>query len=1122
MLALRRLHGNWRLLTSVVVGTVVAGAMLASTAIYADAIRDLGLSFALDQPAPETLDVRVSRTSIAIRGELYAESRARIDAAVGGVLGPARGGVIRQVTTATFYPSGPGAEPDLDDAARPRANLVARTELADHVRLEAGRLPQVAAAGDPQIEVAIGVETARRNAIAVGDRLDLHPFWDEEAAPIGVAVVGLVSALDAGERYWGGDAEAVDAQTASWPTYLLFVPEPSLFEAVTARLPSTTARLLDIYEVVPDGLNSRRSAAIADGLFGLEARLAATEAGPRVASDLEEVLRSFDDKLFFVRIPLFVLMLQIGGVVGYYLLMVSTMLVEREASEIATLRSRGATRAQLLAEYGIEAAVLATLAVLAGPPLAALVISALGPTPAFSDLSGGEPLDVHLSRMSFALAGAGALVAFLAFMVPAWQATRATVIGFKREAARPRRAPLFLRLYLDVALVVVLAVVFWRLRAQDELFEEPLFGDPQADPFLLATPAVAMLTAGVVFLRLFPLGLRLAARLVAHSRAAAPLVGARALARNPTHFSRLILMLMLATGVGMFGATFSATLDRSFDDRARYAVGADVRASDLRALSGEGEAAFFEALAQVPATVASPVVRAVGAVRTLDGGAEDERVTVLGVDPGSFGEVAYFREDFAGQSLESMLATLEANTALSEYVALPRDARQLGVWLQLADIRAGMDVLAVIADARGRIVTPLLGEARPGDAVTSAWRFFATDLVNVRSSRGRPVDVELTPPLTLRAVLVRTGSAIGAQRGVVLFGPVLTSPLPPVGLQPRRAPEPATEAFAGASVAHDFTAGGFELLEGTSTGALADRLRTVADAPPGFASALRYEWLDSGFAPQVRGLRQRTDGAETLFFLSQGAATRLGLREGDAATLSADGARLRGRLAGTFELFPTYDSNDERQGLAVVSASRLIVDGNAALPFHAIRHTEMWLASGEPAVTAAALVALRPQELLDVEGERLRQEEDPLIAAGWEGILAISFAAVLLLSAIGFLIYSYLTAQQRRLEFAVLRTLGFSRRQVFGVVLLEQLFVVVAGMGLGTVVGLQVGRLMMDFFSLDEQGAQVLPPFVLSVSGMEVGLVWGILGAVFVATLGAVALLYVRLALHRALRVGEG
>ena len=48
VIAVRRMLGNWRLLTSVAIGTVVASTIIASTAIYADAIRDLGLDYALD------------------------------------------------------------------------------------------------------------------------------------------------------------------------------------------------------------------------------------------------------------------------------------------------------------------------------------------------------------------------------------------------------------------------------------------------------------------------------------------------------------------------------------------------------------------------------------------------------------------------------------------------------------------------------------------------------------------------------------------------------------------------------------------------------------------------------------------------------------------------------------------------------------------------------------------------------------------------------------------------------------------------------------------------------------------------------------------------------------------
>ena len=69
--------------------------------------------------------------------------------------------------------------------------------------------------------------------------------------------------------------------------------------------------------------------------------------------------------------------------------------------------------------------------------------------------------------------------------------------------------------------------------------------------------------------------------------------------------------------------------------------------------------------------------------------------------------------------------------------------------------------------------------------------------------------------------------------------------------------------------------------------------------------------------------------------------------------------------------------------------------------------------------------------------------------------------------------------------------------------------------------GLRVGRLMMEFLGTDERGAEVMPPFLLAVSWPEIFTVWGILGAVFVVTIAAVVLLYLRLEIHRALRIGD-
>ena len=137
---------------------------------------------------------------------------------------------------------------------------------------------------------------------------------------------------------------------------------------------------------------------------------------------------------------------------------------------------------------------------------------------------------------------------------------------------------------------------------------------------------------------------------------------------------------------------------------------------------------------------------------------------------------------------------------------------------------------------------------------------------------------------------------------------------------------------------------------------------------------------------------------------------------------------------------------------------------------------EVWLDADADGVAAVKREVAGNK--LDRHGDSLddlreAQKKDPLVAAGWEGILFISFAAILILSAIGFLIYSYLTAQKRTLEFAVLRTMGFSKKQIALVVGFEQLFVIGLGMVAGTLMGLRLGSLMIRYMGVTETGDQV-------------------------------------------------
>jgi putative ABC transport system permease protein len=128
---------------------------------------------------------------------------------------------------------------------------------------------------------------------------------------------------------------------------------------------------------------------------------------------------------------------------------------------------------------------------------------------------------------------------------------------------------------------------------------------------------------------------------------------------------------------------------------------------------------------------------------------------------------------------------------------------------------------------------------------------------------------------------------------------------------------------------------------------------------------------------------------------------------------------------------------------------------------------------------------------------------NPLIAAGGSGILLLSFGAVLILVGVALLVSLLTSLGRRRTEFAVVRSMGVSRGQLFRMLALEYSVVAIAGTVVGAILGLVVGRQMLSFLNVTETGAKVEPGFILQTDWV---LVAGAVGAVFVLFAVALAL----------------
>ncbi|SDM64621.1 ABC transporter permease [Nonomuraea jiangxiensis] len=175
--------------------------------------------------------------------------------------------------------------------------------------------------------------------------------------------------------------------------------------------------------------------------------------------------------------------------------------------------------------------------------------------------------------------------------------------------------------------------------------------------------------------------------------------------------------------------------------------------------------------------------------------------------------------------------------------------------------------------------------------------------------------------------------------------------------------------------------------------------------------------------------------------------------------------------------------------------------------------TEWWLAAADTA-RARELLRENPQwEVTTVDRSELTValRDDPL-ASGLQGALILGFAAALGFAVLGFLANAVVVARERRPEFAVLRALGTSSRQVFGLLATEQAFVIGLSLIAGTGLAVIIGNLVVPRIVLTGQASAVTPGVLLHIP-------WAATAAMLVLVAGV--LLGIVAAMARHLRLGQ-
>ena len=143
------------------------------------------------------------------------------------------------------------------------------------------------------------------------------------------------------------------------------------------------------------------------------------------------------------------------------------------------------------------------------------------------------------------------------------------------------------------------------------------------------------------------------------------------------------------------------------------------------------------------------------------------------------------------------------------------------------------------------------------------------------------------------------------------------------------------------------------------------------------------------------------------------------------------------------------------------------------------------------------------------------------MALGIIGALSLGFIVAGLFAAIGLVVSASVAARQRRTEFALLRALGLSSRQLSAWLWLENSAVVIVSLVAGVGLGLLIGWVALPFVTVTQQAAAPFPPPVIRTDWSSIA----VLVAVSTLSLGVTVLVLAqvlrRIGIGSVLRMGE-
>jgi len=919
-------------------------------------------------------------------------------------------------------------------------HVISLAALSRHAVLLSGSWPGSGGGSGP-VPVAVPATLARSLHLAPGTVIRLRD--GVTGTTFGVRITGIFRPRAAGSPYWLLGSAASGVQLAGgFAEYGPLVTSPAAI--ADGQVPVTSAAWAagpDVSRLGPGDLQAL-AGRVRSGLNRLGAQAGLQD--ETVTTNLPGLLAGLGTALVVARSQLAVGAAILLVIAGATLALATVMLSGQRQAETALMASRGASRGQLARTGLAEAGLLIIPAVVAGPLLAGVALPLLtrgGPL-----ARSGLRLPVAFPAGAWLAAAAVAVGCAIVITLP-WLRSGRSAVRERAQSGRRAAVAAASRAGGDLALLVLAALAGWQLQHYAAPVSAGLDGSIGIDPVLVSAPVLALVAGAVVLLRLLPLVVRLGDRAAARGRAMTAAVAAWQISRRPLRQAGPVLLAVLAVATSVLAVAQWSSWERSAQDRASFAAGADVRV-DLPPQAPLPLGQVTSLTRSRGVTGASPAIRTTVLLPTSG------TATLLALDARTATSIATVRPDLADGSPAALFGRLSPPGPVPG-APVPGRPERLRITASLTSGSAAQPYLFVqVTDAYG--VSYLL----PAGALPARG---ATAGLTVTIAPGRtaayPLRITgytlqyLMPTQQVAAAVLAIASVRAAAAMTGGFGaPFAASGPGPMHLATSAGEgQITTPPGPGSATAHG------------------DRLSVTFQPGTGITPAQ----FGSPATPLPASLTANAAGpagplpvAATSAFVT---ATGQGL--GRTFPVAVNGTNVQVKVVSVISAFPTVGGT----GGGLIADQARLQQALAAAGAQPPPVTEWWLRTDGTPLTGLPGGAA----LTDRASMASSLLADPLAAAPQLAMLAIA-AAALILAAAGFAVAAA-TAGERSRDIALLAALGATRRQLTRLLCLEQAALGVPAAAAGLALGVVLARLVVPAVTLTATGSHPQPAVLVQI-----------------------------------------